>query len=115
MNEIVKSFEGINIRIVEREDGIWFVAKDVCSYFGENNYRRALGNLDQDEKGVSQMNTPGGRQKLLIVNESGLYGLLFAMQPKRARGVTKEYVQKRQEKLRLFKRWVTHDVFEHIL
>ena len=114
MNEIVKSFEGINIRIVEHEDGIWFVAKDVCSYFGENNYRRALGNLDQDEKGVSQMNTPGGRQKLLIVNESGLYGLLFAMQPKRARGVTKEYVQKRQEKLRLFKRWVTHDVLPSI-
>ena len=34
MNEIVKSFEGINIRIVEREDGIWFVAKDVAVILG---------------------------------------------------------------------------------
>ena len=62
MNEIVKSFEGNDIRIVEREDGIWFAAKDVCAYFGEKNYRRAMGSLDPDEKGVSQMNTPGNRK-----------------------------------------------------
>ena len=114
MNEIVKSLEGNDIRIVEREDGIWFVAKDVCAYFGESNYRRAMGNLDPDEKGVSQMNTPGGRQNLTVVNESGLYGLLFAMQPQKARGVSEEYIHERLEKLRLFKRWVTHDVLPSI-
>jgi len=114
MNEIVKSFEGNDIRIVEREDGIWFAAKDVCAYFGEKNYRRAMGSLDPDEKGVSQMNTPGGRQNLTVVNESGLYGLLFAMQPQKARGVSEEYIHERQEKLRLFKRWVTHDVLPSI-
>ena len=114
MNEIVKSFEGNDIRIAEREDGIWFVAKDVCAYFGEKNYRRAIGNLDPDEKGVSQMNTPGGRQNLTVVNESGLYGLLFAMQPQKARGVSEEYIHERQKKLRLFKRWVTHEVLPSI-
>ena len=114
MNEIVKSFEGNDIRIVEREDGIWFAAKDVCAYFGEKNYRRAMGSLDPDEKGVSQMNTPGGRQNLTVVNESGLYGLLFAMQPQKARGVSEEYIHERQEKLRLFKRWVTHEVLPSI-
>ena len=114
MNEIVKSFEGNDIRIVEREDGIWFAAKDVCAYFGEKNYRRAIGSLDSDEKGVSQMNTPGGRQNLTVVNESGLYGLLFAMQPQKARGVSEEYIHERQEKLRLFKRWVTHEVLPSI-
>ena len=114
MNEIVKSFEGNDIRIVEREDGIWFAAKDVCAYFGEKNYRRAMGSLDPDEKGVSQMNTPGGRQNLTVVNESGLYGLLFAMQPQKARGVSEEYIRERQEKLRLFKRWVTHEVLPSI-
>ncbi len=56
------------------------------------------------------MNTPGGMQTVTIVNESGLYSLLFALQPSKGRGVTKEYVKKRETQLKQFRRWVTHDI-----
>lgn len=65
------------------------------------------------------MNTPGGIQKMTIINESGLYSLLFAMQPQKTNnnGVTDAYpieVQERINKLRKFKRWVTSEVLPSI-
>lgn len=53
-------------------------------------------------------------QNATVVNESGLYSLLFAMQPEKARGVTDEYIQERQAKIKAFKRWVTHEVLPEI-
>ena len=73
-----------------------------------------MQSLDVDEKGYTQMNTPGGEQEIAIVNEAGLYSLLFAMQPAKARGVSEEYIAARTEKLRAFKRWVTHEVLPTI-
>lgn len=92
----------------------WFVLKDVCELFGEKNYRRVSSRLDDDEKGVSQISTPGGPQSMTIANESGLYHALFIMQPEKARGVSDEYIQARQEQLKAFKRYVTHDVLPSI-
>ena len=102
------------IRTVEVKGEPWFVLKDVCSVFGEQNYRRVSSRLEEDEKGVSQINTPGGSQNMTVVNEPGLYSTLFAMQPEKARGVSNEYVAKRQEQLRKFKRWVTSEVLPAI-
>ena len=70
--------------------------------------------LSNDEKGYTQMNTPGGTQKITIINEAGLYSLLFAMTPSKARGVSDEYIKNRQDKLAKFKRWVTHEVLPSI-
>jgi anti-repressor protein len=49
-----------------------------------------------------------------VVNEAGLYALLFAMQPTKARSVSDEYIADREQKLRSFKRWVTHEVLPTI-
>ncbi len=68
-----------NIRTVIIGEELWFVVKDVCNYFGETNRNRAMQNIDEEDKGGTQMNTPGGIQTVAIVNESGLYSLLFAM------------------------------------
>lgn len=103
-----------SIRTITVNDEPWFVLKDVCEAFGETNYRRVASRLEDDEKGVSQITTPGGKQNMTIVNESGLYSALFAMQPEKARGVDDEYIAKRQTQLRQFKRWVTHDVLPSI-
>lgn len=92
----------------------WFVLKDVCGAFGDVNYRRVSSRIDEDEKGVSQITTPGGAQKMTVVNESGLYSALFLMQPQKARGVTQEYVDKRMQQLRIFRRWVTSKVLPSI-
>lgn len=115
MNELqIFRYEGSEIRTIERDGELWWVLKDVCTVFGEQNYRRVAANLDDDEKGVSQINTPGGPQSMTVVNESGVYTALFSMQPQKARGVTDEYIKERQEKLHDFTRWVTHEVLPSI-
>lgn len=112
--EVFRNQEFGELRTILKEGEPWWVAKDVCDKFGETNRNRAMQALDGDEKGYTQMNTPGGTQQIAIVNESGLYSLLFAMQPKKARGVSEEYIAKRTEQLNHFKRWVTHDVIPAI-
>ncbi len=100
------------IRTITIEGEPWFVGKDVCAAFGDTNYRRSLGRLDADEKGVSQIETAGGKQSLTVINESGLYSLLFAMQPQKAKGVSQNeaQVEERMEMERRFRRWITHEV-----
>ena len=94
----------------------WFVGKDVCEAFGDTNYRRSLSNIDDSDKGVSQIDTPGGKQTMVIINESGLYALLFQMQPQKAKGVSQndDLVQERISKLHRFKHWVTSEVLPSI-
>ena len=116
MNELIKIFEyqGKKVRTVILESGDpGFVVKDVCAIFGDSNYRRSVLRLDDDEKGVSQVSTPGGKQEMTIVNEAGLYSLLFAMQPQKGNSPD-EQIQKRIESLKQFKRWVTHEVLPAI-
>ena len=114
--QIFKNEEFGTIRTVTVDDEPWFVGKDVCEAFGDTNYRRSLATLDEDEKGVSQMTTPGGIQNMTIINESGLYSLLFNMQPQKAKGVSQneQAVNERIQKLKRFKHWVTHEVLPSI-
>lgn len=108
------NYEGKEVRTIQKNGETWWVAKDVCDVFGEANRNRAMQSLDEDEKGYTQMTTPGGVQQVAIVNEPGLYSLLFAMQPSKARGVNDEYIFEREQKLKKFKRWVTHEVLPSI-
>ena len=102
------------VRVLERDGEPWFVAADVCDLFEVTNRNRVMQEIDDDEKGGTQLSTPGGIQKFTIISESGLYTLLFALQPRKARGVSNEEVERRWEKLHQFKRWVTHDVLPSI-
>ena len=102
------------VRTIKRDGEPWFVLKDICELFGERNYRRVSARLDEDEKGVSQIATPGGTQNMTIVNKSGLYSALFQMQPEKARGVSEEYIEGRKKQLKSFKRWITSEVIPSI-
>ena len=65
-------------RFIKRDDELWFVANDVCRVLGYANPRDALAkHVDDDEKGVAKCDTLGGVQTLAIINESGLYSLIF--------------------------------------
>lgn len=115
MNNLqIFNYKGKEVRTVEKDGQPWWVLKDVCEVFGDTNYRRVSAKLDNEEKGVSQIATPGGQQNMTIINESGLYNALFSMRPEKARGVTDEYIEERTENLRSFKRWVTHEVLPSI-
>ncbi len=87
-------FGGVQIRVVIDDDGgPWFVAQDVCTVLGlgAEQTRR----LDDDEKGLRSVQTPGGEQMMMAVNESGLYVLVLGS---------------RKPQARAFKKWVTSEV-----
>lgn len=118
MNElqIFNSSEFGQIRTVIIDNEPWFVGKDVCEVFGDTNHKRSLSRIDDDEKGVSQIDTPGGKQNMTVINESGLYALLFQMQPQKAKGVSQNdnLIEERIQKLNRFKKWVTSEVLPSI-
>lgn len=100
MADKIKVFENqefgtVRTTIIDGEP--WFVATDVCKALGID--RTQTRRLDDDEKGVCSIQTPGGKQELTIVNEPGLYTLVLGS---------------RKPEAKAFKRWVTHEVIPDI-
>lgn len=96
MNEIqtFDSPEFGSIHVVRDEDGEpWFVAKDVLDVLDLD--KTALRKLDEDEKGVDSIHTPGGKQQMTTVTEPGFYKLVM---------------RSRKPEAKAFQRWVTHEV-----
>jgi hypothetical protein len=87
------------IRTMDRDGTPWFVASDVCSALGLENTSHAVDRLDSDEKGITNSDTLGGTQKVIIINEPGLYRLLF---------------KSRKAEAKAFQRWVYHEVLPAI-
>lgn len=120
-----KSFEPWNeefrkVRTLNINGEPWFVGKDVCALFGDKNHKRSLGRIDnEDKKKVELIDSLNRKQIATVINESGLYSLLFSMQPQKAQnnGIPDEYpieIQQKIEKIRRFKRFVTSEVLPSI-
>ncbi len=77
-----------NIRGVSIDGKPWFVGKDICGQFGDTNHKRSLSRIDSSDKMMIKIQTAGGKQTMTVINESGLYALLFMMQPAKAKGVS---------------------------
>ncbi len=71
------SFKGCSVRTVHQGKDTWFVVADVCAVLELTNPTKAILRLDEDEKGLTTIQGSSGRQELNVVNESGLYHLLF--------------------------------------
>lgn len=87
MNEITifNSQEFGNIRTVTIDGEPWFVGKDVAEALGFTNPRDAIStHVFDEDKGVESIDTLGGKQKMTVVNESGLYALIFGSRLKSA-------------------------------
>lgn len=79
--EILKfTFEDTKeIRAIQIDGEPWLVGKDVASILGYSQTAKAVReHVDEEDKGVSILDTPGGKQNLTIINESGLYSLILA-------------------------------------
>jgi prophage antirepressor-like protein len=79
MNTIrIEEWNGHQIRFIEKLPGDWWaVAKDVASALGYNHTPSMVRMLDQDEKGVHILHTPGGNQKMTIISETGIYEAIW--------------------------------------
>ena len=95
----VFSYEGNEVRTVQRSDETWWVLKDVCEILELTSPHKVAERLDDDEKGRSLIPTLGGNQELTVVSESGLYNVILRSDKPEAKK---------------FKRWVTHEVLPTI-
>lgn len=86
-------------RIIDRNGDPWFVLADICRELDIGNPSQAASSLDDDEKGIITSDTLGGSQKMVIVNESGLYSLIL---------------RSRKPEAKRFKKWVTAEVLPSI-
>ena len=98
--KIFESKEFGSIRTVTINNKPYFVGKDVASILGYSNVRDAIANhVYEDDKGVEKLDTPGVKQNMTVINESGLYALIFGS---------------RLESAKRFKHWVTSEVLPSI-
>lgn len=98
--KIFENKEFGEIRTVVKDGEPWFVGKDVAEILGHSNPQRALRDyIDDDDKGVTKIVTPGGTQTMAIINESGLYSLILSSKLPNAKK---------------FKKWVTSEVLPSI-
>lgn len=119
--EIFKNEEFGEVRSMMTDGEVWFVGKDICKIFGDTNTNRSIGRIDNEDKIIKDIiDSMGRKQNITMVNESGLYSLLFQMQPQKANkkdGVSDAYpieTQDRIKKLSKFKHWITSDVLPTI-
>lgn len=95
----VFQYSGQQVRTIIIDGEPWWIASDVSQVLGYSATSAMLRSLDDDEKGVQDLHTPGGTQALSIISESGLYSAIMRSQLPDARE---------------FKRWITHDVLPQI-
>ena len=98
--KIFENEEFGKIRTVLIDDQTWFVGKDIAEALGYSNPRKAISDhVDDEDKGVTNRYTLGGRQDITVINESGLYSLILSS---------------KLPKAKKFKRWVTSEVLPAI-
>ncbi len=93
-------FNDQQVRTVVRDGEPWFVGKDVADILGYSDTAQAVRKrIDDEDKGVVEMTTPGGKQNMVVINESGLYSLILSSKLPTAKA---------------FKCWVTSEVLPTI-
>ena len=97
MNNLqVFSYEGNDVRMVQRNGETWWVLKDVCDVLGLSNPSIVADRLDDDERAKFDLGRQGETN---IINESGLYNVI---------------IRSDKPESKKFKRWVTHEVLPSI-
>ena len=102
MNElrIFSNPEFGEVRTVTIEDDVWFVGNDVARALGYEKYRDAVPrHVDSEDRQGIQIEDAGQRRMMTVINESGLYSLIFGSQ---------------LDSAKRFKRWVTSEVLPSI-
>ena len=96
-NEVqVFNFEQMNVRTVEINDEVWFVATDVANALGLSNVSMSIKALDDDERSKFNLGRQG---EVNVINEPGLYNFIGSS---------------RKTEAKQFMRWVRHEVLPSI-
>lgn len=97
----VFQFHTHQVRIFPSDDGESFfaIASDVARALGFRDAQDMIRCVDDEDKGYTEVRTPGGTQRMLTVSESGIYAATF---------------RSRKDSARAFRRWVTAEVLPSI-
>lgn len=88
------------IRTIQQNGEPWFVGKDVAQALGYSQTAKAVReHVKDNHKGMSVLDTPGGKQETTIIDEAGLYSLVM---------------RAKTEKAEAFQEWVTGEVLPAI-
>lgn len=88
------------IRTIQQNGEPWFVGKDVAQALGYSQTAKAVReHVKDNHKGMSVLDTPGGKQETTIIDEAGLYSLVM---------------RAKTEKAEAFQEWVTSEVLPAI-
>lgn len=88
-------YAGHDVRTIETDGEPWFVAADVARILGYSATAALTRRLDDDDKGVRDLHTPGGQQSMAVISEPGLFAAILGSHVAGAKA---------------FKRWVTREV-----
>jgi prophage antirepressor-like protein len=100
MNQLVKTFEGQNVRIVGTEESPLFVLKDVCTALGIIDSKTVKLRLDDGVVSTHPIQDSLGRhQQVTVINEDGLYDVIL---------------DSRKPQAKRFRKWVTSEVLPSI-
>lgn len=99
MNIQAFDFRGQEVRSVEENGEVFFVARDVCDVLGYEHITNTLDKLDEDELTVKILQSGGQNREMRLVSEPGLYKLIFRS--------NKPFAKE-------FTRFVTHEVLPSI-
>ena len=103
MNEIqiFNSPDFGDVRTIMIDGEPWFVGADVTRVLGFKDNTSAMRNVDEDDKikGCSISTPSRGVQQMTVINESGLYSLIFGS---------------KLESAKKFKKWVTSEVLPQL-
>lgn len=101
MNEVEAfNFESNEVRTLMIDNKPWFVGKDVADALGYSASRNALSkHVDSDDKLTHQISASGQKREMVLINESGVYSLIFGS---------------KLESAKRFKKWVTSEVLPAI-
>lgn len=97
MNELqVFTYNGNEVRTVQKDGEPWWVLKDVCEVLGLKNPTMIADRLDEDERAKFDLGRQGETN---IINESGLYNVILRSDKPEAKP---------------FRKWVTSEVLPAI-
>lgn len=98
--QIFKNNDFGEIRTVAIDGEPYFVGRDVAEALGYAKPTDAVRKrVEEEDRGISKMETPSGIQDVVVINESGLYALIFGS---------------KLESAKKFKHWVTSEVLPSI-
>lgn len=93
-------FEKVEVRTLNGRNEILFIGKDVADILGYKRTADAINqHVDEEDKLTRSITDSGQGRNMTVINESGLYALIFGSKLPKARE---------------FKRWVTSEVLPSI-